>query len=195
MWKIKQSIKNLVKPCFNRIVEKDYRSYQPILRAFKDIHKGERCFIIGTGPSLNKTDLSLIKDEIIFGVNTLYKGLDKFNIGCNYYALSDPVVWKNYAENILNLNSVVFLSSGAAQRYLFKKKFLRKFRDKKPILIKTLSFEMWSSGSFSKDLSLGVYGGDTIIIDICLQAAYYMGFKKVYLLGCDCDYSGFHRFD
>jgi len=54
---------------------------------------------------------------------------------------------------------------------------------------------IWESLHLSKNLSIGIYGGDTVIIDICLQVAYYMGFKEVYLLGCDCDYSGMHRFD
>ena len=42
------------------------------IAALKDIHKGERCFIIGNGPSLNKLDLSKIKDEYTFGVNAIY---------------------------------------------------------------------------------------------------------------------------
>ena len=61
----------------------------PRVKRFKDVHKGERCFIIGTGPSLNVTNFDFIKDEIIFGVNTLYTGLLKFGITCDYYAVSD----------------------------------------------------------------------------------------------------------
>ena len=54
---------------------------------------------------------------------------------------------------------------------------------------------MWKTKIFSSDISKGAYGGDTVIIDICIQLAFYMGFKSVYLIGCDCDYSGSHRFD
>ena len=61
----------------------------PRVKRFKDIHKGERCFIIGTGPSLNLINFNLIKDEIIFGVNTPHTGLPKFGITCDYYAVSD----------------------------------------------------------------------------------------------------------
>ena len=39
----------------------------------KNIHTGERCFILATGPSLNKLDLSKIKDEYTIGVNGIYK--------------------------------------------------------------------------------------------------------------------------
>ena len=165
-----------------------------MLEKFHDIHKGQRCFIIGTGPSLNKTNLSLLKDEIIFGVNTLYRGMSEFGITCNYYAVSDEMVWKKHYENILGLDTVLFLSSGAGKNYLSKMNFCQKFQKGEPVVIKDLG-PMWISKNFSKDLSTGVYWGSTIIIDICLQAAYYMGFKEVYLLGCDCDYTKQHRFD
>ena len=44
------------------------------LNRFKDKHKGERCFIIGNGPSLKKTDVSKLTNEfarvqlLLFGV-------------------------------------------------------------------------------------------------------------------------------
>jgi len=34
---------------------------------------GKRCFILGTGPSLNTTDFSLLKDEFTIGVNLILK--------------------------------------------------------------------------------------------------------------------------
>ena len=171
-----------------------YRYHSRRIKKFENIHKGQRCFIIGTGPSLNKTNLSLIKEEIIFGVNTLYRGLSKFGITCDYYAITDLDVWQKHFKNILGLDTVLFLSGGAGESYLSKKRFFQKFQKNEPFLVRDLG-SMWSSKCFSKDLSMGTYNGDTIIIDICLQAAYYMGFKEVYLLGCDSDYSGLHRFD
>ena len=173
---------------------KDYLYYKNKLKKFKDIHKGERCFLIGTGPSLNKTDFSLIKDEILFGVNTLYKGLSKFNINCKYWAVTDIAVWEKHFAKILGIDTTLFLSGAAGRNYLFNKDYFQKFQTNKPIIIRHLSL-MWICNRFSKDLSFGAYNGDTVMIDICLQAAYYMGFNKVYLLGCDCDYSGLHRFD
>lgn len=185
-------------PCLSslyyRIPSKYYPYYGEILKRFKDVHKGQRCFIVGTGPSLNETNLSLIKDEIIWGVNTLYRGLSEFGISCDYYAVSDPIAWQNHFKNILGLDTLLFLSGSAGKSYLSKKDFFKQFQKSEPIVIRQLG-QMWSSKSFSKDLSAGAYWGDTIVIDICLQAAYFMGFREVYLLGCDCDYTGLHRFD
>ena len=37
------------------------------LGALKNSHKGERCFIVGNGPSLKNTDLSLLKNDFTIG--------------------------------------------------------------------------------------------------------------------------------
>lgn len=171
-----------------------YQKSSRRLRKLKDIHQGQRCFIIGTGPSLNQTNLSLLKDEIVFGVNTLYRGLPQFGIKCHYYAISDVEVWKKHYEGILGVDAVLFISSHAAQDYLSNLSFYKKYQKNEPIVIKELG-NIRSSGWLSRDLSVGAYWGSTIIIDIGLQAAYHLGFGKVYLLGCDCDYTGLHRFD
>lgn len=171
-----------------------FRRYKPQIEKFKNIHKNERCFIIGTGPSLNKTNFNLIKKEILFGVNTLYRGYKKFGIKCQYYACSDKNVLKNNFKDILRIDTTLFLSSGAAKEYLVKKNLYKKMQKREPILLQE-KVPIVSANKFPKDITKGVYWGGTVIIDICLPVAYYMGFSKVYLLGCDCDYSGVHRFD
>lgn len=175
----------------------NYRRHSSKLKKFKGIHKGQRCFIIGTGPSLNQTNLSLIKDEIIFGVNTLYTGLDKFGITCDYYATGDLHVWRNHFKGILGVDATLFIGSFAGREYLSNLGFFRKFEKNKPNVVRQLGWIQDSNGifCFSRDISKGHYEGSTVIIDMCLQLAYYMGFKEVYLLGCDSDFSGLHRFD
>ena len=51
---------------------------------------------------------------------------------------------------------------------------------------------IWNKYSF--DVGKGVYSGNTVMID-AIQWAEGSGFKNIYLLGCDCDYSGKHHFD
>jgi len=164
------------------------------LKEFKNIHDGQRCFIIGTGPSLNKTNLSLLKDEIVIGVNTLYNGLSKFGINCKYYCVSDVVVWRNHYRKILDLDTVLFLSGEAGEDYIANRAYYSNYRKDRIYVIKRKDDSQYLT-SISKDITQGAYWGGTVIIDVCLQLAYYMGFKDNYLLGCDCDYSGIHRFD
>ena len=42
------------------------------LEVYRDLHRGKRCFVIGNGPSLKQTDLSLLKNEFTFGLNRIY---------------------------------------------------------------------------------------------------------------------------
>ena len=42
-------------------------------RKYKDINKGQRCFILGNGPSLNLYDLSVLSNETVFAVNEFVK--------------------------------------------------------------------------------------------------------------------------
>jgi len=147
---------------------------------FKDIHKGQRCFVIGTGPSLNKVNFSLIKNEILFGVNRLYKGYDKFDINCKYYGVSGNTDWILLHKDLLKLNTVLFSPHvGDGQ---------------KTVRCPVRSPHVFD-GHFSKDPTKSLRGGGSVIISICLQVAYYMGFSKVYLLGCDCDYTNQFYFD
>ncbi|MCE7738384.1 MAG: DUF115 domain-containing protein [Candidatus Heimdallarchaeota archaeon] len=169
------------------------RNIERIL-SLKNKYEGKRIFIVGTGPSLNKINFELIKDEILFGVNTLYRGYEKFGISPQYYACSDMHVWNAHDENLLSLETLLVLTGGAGGEYKANLNYYQAVQKQEPILLTTLGYVF--QGNFSTDLTKGVYNGDTIVIDICLQASLYMGFDKVYLLGCDCDYKdGKHRFD
>lgn len=157
--------------------------------SLKDKHKDQRVFIIGTGPSLNETNFDLIKNEILFGVNTLYKGIDKFRIQPQYYGCTDPVTWRLYGEDMLKLNTTLFIAGlVTVNDYMKKQDHYEAIQKQTPIWLKHLG-AVWISKEISTDLTKGVYNGDTVIIDIPLQACFYLGFSEVYLLGCDCDYS------
>ena len=67
-----------------------------VFEKYKDKHKGQRVFIIGNGPSLSKTDLNLIKNEVSFAMNRISLIYDK-NIDWRptYYLFSSTNVRKN----------------------------------------------------------------------------------------------------
>jgi len=80
------------------------------LRRFKDIHTGERCFIIGNGPSLKKTDLSFLKDEYTFGLNRIYLMFAELGFSTSYYLSINSLVIEQCAQDILALRVPRFLS-------------------------------------------------------------------------------------
>ncbi len=191
---LKSRMPNRVKKAFRDNFYKDHDDARRI-QQFKDIHRNQRCFIIGTGPSLIKTNLSLLQDEITFGVNTLYKGFGEIGIDeVSYYSLSDRNVWKMNYQEILDLNCPLFLSGAAGREYLLHQQRYDQAADDPPIILKDLG-ELVLHGWKVKDIEQGTYYGNSVVIDNCLQVAYYMGFSEVYLLGCDCSYKGAHHFD
>ncbi len=190
-----KKIKGRMKSGLDDIIYREYKSYSDRIEQLHNKHKGQRCFIVGTGPSLQNTRLDLLKDEIVFGVNTLYRGLDDFDFYPMYYAISDKNVFKEHYKQVLPLDTTLFLSSGAGKTFLSNKKEYGKYVKNDPIVLRTKGY-MTVEKSCSKNIEDYVLNGHTIINDICLQVAYYLGFDEVYLLGCDCSYAGnVHHFD
>lgn len=154
------------------------------IKKFKNIHLNDTCVIVGTGPSLKDTDLSFINKFKTFGVNNGYK-LKKINY--DYFCVQDEIVWENEKYNIfenLNQKTKIFIRDNCKN----EKKYNRKF-----FVLKKL--ESLKKNSII-DIEKGIWKPYTVV-GMCMQIAYYMGFKNIVLIGCDCFYqkSGNHHFD
>jgi len=145
------------------------------IAAYRDKHAGQRCFIIGNGPSLNKTDLSLLKNEITFGSNRIYLMQERNGFLPTYYASVNPSVIRQFVDDIQALPIPKFLAYRGAG--------LCKFDEYTSFIHDPYDGTL----GFSFDLPRRVYEGGTVTYCM-LQLAYYMGFKEVILIGVD------HRF-
>lgn len=178
------------------ISDKRFIPYENEIKKLHNIHKGQRCFILATGPSLQKTNVKILKDEILFGVNTLVRGLPDIGIKkIDYYAVSDYNIFNLYSEKLLALDTTLFLGGHTGQIYLSKKEEYEQYKKNEPILVRSLGRLLYF-GWKTKDITKGTYSTHLIPAAMCLPIAYYMGFKEVYLLGADCDFTGKkHHFD
>jgi len=171
-------------------VLKSNQKYIKYEKAIKELHNkylGERCFIVGMGPSLNSTNFELIKDEILFVTNRFFAG--NFKVKPKYWCVSDIGVFYEYNNRLLELDTTLFLAEEAVKLFVEK---MQQNVEKEPIVIRSMgNVSTWKK--FSKDLTRGSYGGNVIFS--CLQIAWYMGFREVYLLGCDCDHTKGIHFD
>lgn len=153
----------------------------PELVKFKDIHKGKRCFIIGNGPSLKMEDLDKLYEnqEICFGVNKIYKSFPYTKWRPTYHCLSDDAVIQMYDENIDKKSCQVIY----ADTYHWSN-----FDRSNEVDYVHMVGEEYGNNlpGWSFDITQCVYNGCTVIYDICLQMAVYMGIKEIYLLGTDC---------
>ncbi len=162
------------------------------LESMRDKHKGKRCFIIATGPSLRVEDVEKLKDEVTIGVNSLYRLYEKTDYRPTYYAVLDPVVQDNVDSNMDKYNSIstdnVFFGA------LHKSK--RNGIIYVPLCyqnhwhnIDNQNFDYAKNLKYNIDLVWGLYDKYTIT-NIAIELAIYMGCKEIYLLGVDCNFTG-----
>lgn len=151
------------------------------LRKYKNIHKGLRCFIIGTGPSLTTDDLELLKDEITFGSNRIFEIYPRTSWRPTYYMNQDHQLIEKYVDEIGKLDAEgIFLPIEYLHQFAGKDKisyFVLRHRDFYP-----------KDADFSKSIHHYLGQGFTVTYG-AIQMAYYMGFSEVYLLGIDHNYS------
>ncbi|MFC1481899.1 6-hydroxymethylpterin diphosphokinase MptE-like protein [Candidatus Neomarinimicrobiota bacterium] len=151
------------------------------LLSLKDKHQGQRCFILGNGPSLNDIDLTLLKDEITFGVNAIYTNFEKMGFYPTYYVVEDKFVAEDRANEINAYRDSIKLF-GNYLRYCLEP-------DEQTILLNVIfNFKNYRNfPHFSTNMARRLWVGGTVSY-LCMQIAYYMGFETVYLIGFDHSY-------
>jgi hypothetical protein len=145
--------------------------------SFQNIHKNERCFIVANGPSLTKTNLDLLENEITFGLNRIYLNFDRSSFRPSYYVAINELVLEQYAAEILKLRMPKFINWN-------RRSF---FPQNDPGIIFLKSKHVFSD-SFQSDLTRPMVIGGTVTF-ATLQLAFYMGFSQVVLVGLDHSYN------
>lgn len=141
----------------------------------KDIHRGERCFIIGNGPSLKQTDLKRLKDEFTFGMNRIYLGFAEMGFQTTYFLTINSLVIEQCAEEIRSLKMPRFVSWRS-----------RNLIGAAPDL--NFLHTTYTGAGFAADARGRLWEGGTVTY-VALQLAFHMGFEQVILIGVDHSYS------
>lgn len=206
------NIKNYISPLFlNRLQYiKAYIKFLPYKNLvkqnhiYRDIHKGDRCFILGSGKSIDSEDILFLKKEIVIGINSFINHpnfSELFNSDVIKYYFTAPIHgpyseehWKNHfmeldeklpssVKNIFGINNYQPSTKNIIDKYdLFKnKEILWYFAN---IVNNSSSYK-----PSKKDLNLNsnIWSAHTGSI-LALISALYMGFENIYLLGMDHDY-------
>lgn len=170
---------NRVKEIYDRKLEEIYR---PKLRELRDRYKGtKRCFVIGNGPSLNRTDLSVLKDEVTFAVNGFFLKARDLDWDPTFYVVEDHLVAEDRRDWINALKGPTKLFP----TYLAY--CLEEAED--TIFFNHRGRKSYPHGfDFSTDASEITYTGCTVTFTV-LQLAFYLGFEEIYLIGVDSDYA------
>lgn len=147
------------------------RKFAPKLKQFKNKHKGEDCFILGNGPSLNKMDLGLLSKYHTFGQNKIFLIFDKVDLNLSYLVSVNPYVIEQSKKEFEEMYCPVFISHTAGDGVIENKEHIHRLH----------TLNTWS---FYEDIAQPIHEGYTVTF-VSLQLAYYMGFKRVFLIGCD----------
>lgn len=160
------------------------------IKNLRNSHLGERCFVVATGPSLTMEDLDLIKNEFCFGMNSCALALDKTQWRPDVYAIQDEYIYETLNEVLSEIGEDnlkdVWVGNNIASLFDVPKRFKQyslHYLDNK-----FFHFKGYGTFKFSDDCYSCVYSNYSIVFAI-LQMACYMGFKEIYLLGCDCNYT------
>ena len=181
-------IKNFLE---NEIEKRHYKEYKEVLSELKlkDKHKGERCFIIGNGPSLTLEDLELLKNEVTFAANRIVRIFPKTSWRPTYYCCIDYTCYGLDHKEINEMDAALrfipveraFAAGKVYEEVTYYNRVVSYVGVENGGMVKNREFQ------FSEDVGQKVYGTKTVLYDM-LQFAVYMGFKEIYLLGVDHTY-------
>ena len=209
--KLKNSLKQFTPPI---IVNKtkdiinyiNFLKYKDIVKnnvELKDKHKGQRCFLLGSGPSIKDENLKPLKNEIVFALNNFYVHDDFSEImsgNIEKYYLTAPIhppqtetEWKEWFSDMeIHMPNNVNLIFGINNQ----------INTAKSILDHNNLFEhhqkYWFYGGINIndyynyklrniDITRMIWIADAVSI-YSLIFAIYMGFSEIYLLGMDHNY-------
>jgi len=141
------------------------------LAALQNIHKGERCFIIGNGPSLRQTDLRKLRSEFTFGLNRIYLLFPELGFTTTYLLSMNDLVIEQCATEILALPIPKFLT-------------WRSHRFLSPTEDTHFLYTTYTGPKFARNVTGRLWEGATVTY-AALQLAYHMGFETVILIGVD----------
>ena len=153
------------------------------LARLKDIHKGQRAFVIANGPSLKYTDMSRLRNEFTFGMNRIYLMFPELGFSTTYLAVVNDLVIEQTANDLATLSLPKFLAWRSR----------RHFSAQLPITqLPTFLYTSYTGPHFSRDVRGRVWEGATVT-NVILQLAFHMGFQKAILIGADHNYTATGR--
>lgn len=177
-------IKSMIARNQNRMSKNfEKTKYGKELAKLKNLFEGESAFLIGNGPSLKPEDLTVIHNNGIksFASNRIYNTYDKTPWRTDFLVSEDEFVLEEIQDNISELDC----------NYKFIPIHLNWYKGidiNNALYFYQSFFKNGDEKKFSDDIPHEIVCRGTVITT-CAQLAIYMGFKKLYLIGVDHNFS------
>lgn len=192
----------------NRLLVKS----QPFTNLHSELYI-EKCYILGSGPSIKKQDLSCLRDKPVITLNGSITAAKQYNLKpilhciidatfiCNKFSILQnnlppqvplglspsvlkALVW--YVPELLK-NHPVYLLLNPLEIFPYPSKTVKELNTDYFITNDN------KNSAFSIFPQAGLFDGGTVM-SIAIQLSYYMGFKKTFLLGLDISNANQPRF-
>ncbi len=141
------------------------------LALLENKYRGNRCFIIGNGPSLCNTDLSKLRHEYTFGMNRIYLAFPKMGFSTTFFVSINDLVIQQIAADIQNLTIPKFIA-WRSHPWLAPREDLY------------FLYTTYTEPTFARKATGRLWEGATVTY-VALQVAYFLGFKEAILIGVD----------
>lgn len=191
---------------------RELKKYEPLKylllqqnRKYFNLHRGERCFVLGNGPSLKQIDLLKLKNEYTFTVNEMFRHSQYEEMNSNYHVIADPYYINLHTNNPVERDIISLIlqkgSVGDSPEFFFPLDgydFIKKNRIDRKVKCNFICPKML----FYRDYDKRIDFSETIpslwsVVQYAILLAIYMGFTEINLLGCDAtnvltDLEAFH---
>lgn len=159
-------------------VSSDGRQSNKRLAGLAGMFAGQRCFVMGNGPSLLKCDLSRLENEVTIGSNAQYLAWDAMGFVPTFLTVEDRLVAEDRADDLRALERPI---------KIFPRDLLYCLRGSRNAIFVNFVRDYQPFPKFTSDFQNVVYWGGTVTM-LNLQLAYYLGCTEIYLIGCDHKY-------
>lgn len=141
----------------------------------------KRCFIVGNAPSIADLPLHALEGEDIFCVNRGMRALDVGLPQPNFLVVADTLVYKNHAREI-------DADGASVDKFFVTTNCLWRKPPTVPVIPVGTSGLYMALAPF-QHAPLHLHRGGTVVV-LAAQIAHMMGYKEIYIIGVDLDYSG-----
>ena len=184
----------------------DFKKYCDIVKnnvELKDKHKGGRCFMLGSGPSIKDENLKPLKNEIVFALNNFYvhddfseimRGeVEKYYMTAPIHPPQTETEWKDWFSDMeqhmpKNVNLIFGISN--------QNNNIKSILSHHNLFVNFKKYWYYAGININDyynykprdiDITRMTWIADTISI-YSIIVAIYMGFSEIYLLGMDHNY-------
>jgi hypothetical protein len=190
-WLIPPKVQQLLQRCRDAVRERHSTQLEAGNSVLRNVHFGERCFVLCNGPSVLKQDLRLLEGETVISVSNGYHhplyGSFRPRYHClpqvTYDVLTEDEAVDWFREMHASLGSAELILSCTEEPLvrhhgLFPGRVVRYVK---------LSEDMdRMPGREIPDLAAPIPHVQSVSV-LCLMVAMYLGFRTIYLLGVDHD--------